>query len=222
MPFQKSPSDRRPPLAESLNQIRSRRMLRSSTTSIPSTPVSMMKTQTPKHLMTPGDRPELRQEYQSITTDFQALAKMVKDQFGNQDLGLTELTNTYSAAPFERGRFYDEYSARRNERLRRRKGGETVEEKKKPSSVYNLGVVESTIKKKGGDQKKLETLRKSVPAYFSIPRSETTATTSRYSLRSSSKDVSKLTMSSGKLSFSSLDGERSKITTRRGGGVRKI
>ncbi|XP_026396893.1 uncharacterized protein LOC113291588 [Papaver somniferum] len=221
MPLQRSPSDRRPPLAESMNQIRSRRMLRSSTTSIPSTPVSMMKTQTPRHLMT-RDRPELRQEYQSITTDFQALEKMVKDQFGNQDLSMTDLTNTYSAAPFERGRFYDEYSARRNERLRRRKGGETVEEKKKPSSVYNLGVVESTIKKKGGDQKKLETLRKSVPANFSIPRSETTGTTSRYSLRSSTKDVSKFTMSSGKLSFSSMDGERSKITTRRGGGVRKI
>ncbi|KAI3947773.1 hypothetical protein MKX01_034438 [Papaver californicum] len=178
MPFQKSPSDRRPPLAESMNQIRTRRMLRSSTTSIPSTPVSMMKTQIPNRLMT-RDKPELRQEYQSITTDFQALAKMVKDQFGNQELGMTELTNTFSATPFERGRFYDEYSARRNERLRRRKGGEIVEEKKKPSSVFKLGVVESTIKKKGGDQKKFESLRKSVPANFTIPRSETTTTTSR-------------------------------------------
>ncbi|MCL7044448.1 hypothetical protein MKW94_020454 [Papaver nudicaule] len=203
-----------------MNQIRSRRMLRSSTSSIPSTPVSMMKPPTPKRLMT-QEKPELRQQYQSITTDLQSLMKMVKDEFGNQELDMTQLGNSFSVTPFERGRFYDEYSARRNERLRRRKG-ETVEEKKKPSSAYNLGVVESSIKKRGGEQKKLESLRKSVPANFSIPRSEMTTTTSRYSLRSSTKDVSKLTMSSGKLSFSGVDGERSKINTRRGSGVRKI
>ncbi|MCL7050310.1 hypothetical protein MKW94_002707 [Papaver nudicaule] len=205
MPFQKSPSDRKPPLAESMNQIRSRRMLRSSTSSIPSTPVSMMKPPTPpKRLMTQELRPH---QYQSITTDLQSLMKMVKDEFGNQDM--TQLGNSFSVTPFERGRFYDEYSARRNERLRRK--GETVEEKKKkPTSVYNLGVVESSIIKKRGGEEQKKSLRKSVPA---IPPSETTTAT--YSLRSSStKDV---TMSSGKLSFSG------KINTRRGvGGVPKI
>ncbi|MCL7049044.1 hypothetical protein MKW94_018271 [Papaver nudicaule] len=148
-----------------------------------------MKPPTPKRLMT-QEKPALQQQYQSITTDLQSLMKMVKDEFGNQELDMTQLGNSFSVTPFERGRFYDEYSARRNERLRRRKG-ETVEEKKKPSSAYNLGVVESSIKKRGGEQKKLE-------------------------------NVGKLTMSSGKLSFSGVDGERSKINTRRGGGVRKI
>ncbi|MCL7048554.1 hypothetical protein MKW94_020232 [Papaver nudicaule] len=209
MPFQKSPSDRKPPLPESMNQLRSRRMLRSSTTSlIPSSPVSMMRPQTPKQ-----EKPD---QYGPLTTDLEALMKMVKDGFGNQDMARSS-----SVAPFERGRFYDEYSARRNERLTRRRKGETtaaVEEKnKKPTSVYNLGVADSTIKKRvgGGEQKILGSLRKSVPTNFKIPRSETT---SRYSLRSSTSKITTTTTmlsSSGKLSFDG--GERSsKINTRRG------
>ncbi|OVA11988.1 hypothetical protein BVC80_8767g24 [Macleaya cordata] len=202
MPLQKSPSDRKPPLAESINRIRTRRILRSSTTSIQTSPVSLAKTQLPKRSL--GlEESELRPEYRSISSELQALAKMVKDEFGNHDLGNANFGNSFSIAPFQRGRFYDEYSARRNERLKRKKC-ETGEEKK---TVYNLGVHVESGKRR--DSKKLESLRKSVPANFSISRSENT----RYSLRSMSKENKKPNLSTSSQK-SVVDGER-KIGVRR-------
>ncbi|GFZ10517.1 hypothetical protein Acr_21g0011160 [Actinidia rufa] len=55
---------------------------------------------------------------------------MVEDEFGNASSGNVGFGNTSGVvlSPlFERGRFYDEYSARRNERLKRKKG-ETEDE----------------------------------------------------------------------------------------------
>ncbi|PIA59702.1 hypothetical protein AQUCO_00400538v1 [Aquilegia coerulea] len=53
---------------------------------------------------------------------------MVEDEFGNVVGSISTSTNTTStmnidpSVVYERGRFYEEYSARRNERLKRKKG----------------------------------------------------------------------------------------------------
>lgn len=70
---------------------------------------------------------------------------------------------------FERGRFYDVYSARRNERLKRRKGGEEEDAVVK-GTLYNLGVDPMPTKRRGTFKKKKAMVE--------------TTTTPRYSLRS--------------------------------------
>lgn len=120
-----------------------------------------------------------RAEYHTISTQLQALAEMVKDEFGypkNFKFGNTLGGN--SSPMFVRGRFYDEYSARRNERLKRKKG-EIGDE---PKTAYSLGVKLESVKRK--DMKKFGSLRKSVPANFSVNQNEKT----RYSLRSSKEN----------------------------------
>ena len=65
------------------------------------------------------EEPELRPEYQTISRELRDLTKMVQDTLRGSD------TTTQSDAGnpmFERGRFYEEYSARRNERLKRKRG----------------------------------------------------------------------------------------------------
>ncbi|KAK9290419.1 hypothetical protein L1049_008588 [Liquidambar formosana] len=80
---------------------------------------------------------------------------------------------------FERGsRFYDEYSVRRNERLKRKKI-ETGDEKK---TVYDLGVKVEIAKRR--DSKKFESARKSASAIYSLERSENP----RYMLRSNKEN----------------------------------
>ncbi|KAL0730203.1 hypothetical protein Bca4012_026296 [Brassica carinata] len=71
---------------------------------------------------------------------------------------------------FERGRFYDVYSARRNERLKRKKGGEEEDAEVK-GTLYNLGVDPMPTKRRGTFKKKKTVV-------------ETSTTTPRYSLRS--------------------------------------
>lgn len=104
--------------------------------------------------------------------------------------------NAIDGSPmFERGRFYEEYSARRNERLRRKRGESGVE-KKTPCKQY-LGVrIESA--KKTGEPKKFESARKMTTPL--VERREA-VTTQRYSLRSSTKENKKppLAMSYGTL-----------------------
>ncbi|KAK9270173.1 hypothetical protein L1049_025749 [Liquidambar formosana] len=114
-------------------------------------------------------RPEVRPDYRSMSCDLRALAKMVQSEFGNEDLGSVGFASTIdvSSSPlFERGRFYDEYSARRNERLKRKKI-ETGDEKE---TVYDLGVKVETAKRR--DSKKFESARKSASAIYSLERSE--------------------------------------------------
>ena len=84
-----------------------------------------------------------------------------------------------SLSVFERGRFYDEYSARRNERLMKKQSGA---EKDEPKTAYNLGVKVESAKKKDS-KKKAESLKKSVAATFSVDRSEHP----RYALRSTTR-----------------------------------
>ena len=128
----------------------------------------------------------LRSEYLTISCELQALAKIVRNELGNgssENLGFPDCFGPNSTPLFERGRFYDEYSARRNERLKRKKG-ETGALGKTP---YKLGVTAESTKRRDSKSKKFDSLRKSVPAALSVDRSENP----RYLLRSSTKENKK-------------------------------
>ncbi|XP_030522196.2 uncharacterized protein LOC115735210 [Rhodamnia argentea] len=182
--------DRKPPLARSPARLRPRRVLRSSAS-------AMRSLQTPPGSLTKSqklsrawdiDESELRPEYRSISCELRALTEMVRDELSNTDPADSFFTNSLGAntvSVFERGRFYDVYCARRNERLKRKKGGESGEEKK---SAYGLGVTVEPAKRREG--KKLESLRKSVCAAYSMERKEGTPAP-RYLLRSSTKENKK-------------------------------
>ncbi|KAJ4964397.1 hypothetical protein NE237_024336 [Protea cynaroides] len=107
---------------------------------------------------------------------------MVKHEFGNHELCNTDFTDTFnvnSSLLLERGRFYNAYSVKRNEMLKRKKSSERGKDCRR--SVCNLNVTVDSGKKR--DSKKYESLRKSVPTNSSIGRTEN----HRYSLRSNSK-----------------------------------
>ncbi|GMP44487.1 hypothetical protein CsSME_00013401 [Camellia sinensis var. sinensis] len=169
-------SDRKPPLAAiSPLRLRPRRILRSSSNTVQSPPGFLTKTQSPNH---PCEIKEsvLRPEYHTISCELRALAKMVQDEFANVGFGNT--SSAISSPLFERGRFYDEYSARRNERLKRKKGETGVEKK----TVYDLGVKVESAKRR--DSKRFGGLRKTVP---STPVMTGRTENQRYLLRSMTK-----------------------------------
>lgn len=180
-------SSRKPPLARSPVGLRNRRVLQSTPNPIRTPPGSLTKTQLPKRVSSSVEEWELRPEYRTISCELRALAKMVQNNFGNEDMNAADNSDSLNAkrSPlFERGRFYEEYSARRNERLKRKKGGDTGDEKK---PVYDLGVrVESS--KKRGEPKMFQSARKSVVA--STPIAERRETP-RYFLRSTASKESK-------------------------------
>lgn len=126
---------------------------------------------------------ELRPEYHTISCEFRALAKMLNNQFGDGD-NVGFLNANKKSPLFERGRFYDEYSARRNERLRRKKGDEIIGDEKK--TPYGLGVRVESAKRK--ESKKLESMRKKMP--LSTPMTDRREAP-RYLLRSSNKENKK-------------------------------
>ncbi|XVF63539.1 hypothetical protein PTKIN_Ptkin09bG0094800 [Pterospermum kingtungense] len=204
--------DRKPPLAKSPIRLRPRRALRSNSASLQTPPGSLTKSQKPIRTWA-LEESEIRPEYRSISLELRALARMVRDELGNGEkehagLGETASLSANSTPLFERGRFYEEYSARRNERLKRKKGDTGYESK----TAYNLGVTVESSKRR--DSKKLESLRKSVSAAYSVERSE--IQTPRYHLRSMSKENNKrppLAVSS------SVIGTEKKTATRR---VRRV
>ncbi|XP_035548639.1 uncharacterized protein LOC108979193 [Juglans regia] len=113
---------------------------------------------------------DLRPEYRSISCELRALKKMVRNEFGNGDSDSDGIANSFGAnsSPlFERGRFYEEYSARRNERLRSKKN-ETGHERK---TAHGLGAMGESAKK-SSSTKNLESLRKSVSSAYSVEQSE--------------------------------------------------
>ncbi|KAJ4967289.1 hypothetical protein NE237_019138 [Protea cynaroides] len=164
---------RKPPLPESPTKFRPSRILRSSVRSLKTPSASAKKFQMTSRSLD-MEESHMRPEDQSISCELRALAKMVEDGFGNTDFSTIVSPNPTSL--FERGRFYEEYSARRNERLKRKMCGETAED----SSRSVLGVVIESGKKRAS--KKYDSVRKSVPTDFEgtqIPR---------YSLRSRAKE----------------------------------
>ncbi|KAK9164949.1 hypothetical protein Scep_000140 [Stephania cephalantha] len=178
-----SPSDRKPPLYQSRYQLRSRRVLQPEASPFQTPQASLTKIPLPSRLPI-LEKTEIRPEYQSISCELQALAKMVKDEFGNNDMGNAGFVDTFNGNLFERGRFYDEYSARRNERLKRKKCQKGDKEEEKRSS-YSLGVNCDSVKRR--DLNKLGSLRKTAPESFMTASTVNV----RYSLRSNSKENKK-------------------------------
>ncbi|KAG6599101.1 hypothetical protein SDJN02_08385 [Cucurbita argyrosperma subsp. argyrosperma] len=205
-------SDRRPPLARSPLRLRSRRVPQSNSTSMQTPPGSLTKS---LKMIRPSDlqETELRPEYRTISCELRALASMVKMELGCEESekgGVGDQLSVNSSSLFERGRFYDEYSARRNERLKRKKA-ESASEIKTP---YTLGVtVESS--KRHSSKKLANSLRKSVGAAFSVEQS---AAAPRYLLRSMTKENKKPPLPVNLEKSVIAAGER-KITTRK---VRRI
>ncbi|XXG71878.1 hypothetical protein AAC387_Pa07g1105 [Persea americana] len=164
MPRAKSPFNRRPPLAASPRRTRSGRIL-SSTTSIQS-PSGAYLTRTQLPNPSRGlEESRIRPEWLSMSCEFQALAKMVEEELGCPGTPFTYASGTYYSPLFERGRMYEVYSARRNERLKRKKR-ETEEER----YVHASGAPVESGKRR--IVKKVESVRKSAPASFSIGHRE--------------------------------------------------
>ncbi|KAL7207291.1 hypothetical protein ACSBR1_029284 [Camellia fascicularis] len=177
-------SDRKPPLPRSPLHLHPRRVLRSTENTIQTPLGSLRKTQLLNRSLYTKES-EIRPEYNSISVELQALTKMVQDEFenpGSINVGFGNSISATSSSVFERGRFYEEYSARRNERLKRKKG-ETGDEKKK-KTVYDLGVKVESAKKRD-----VKGLRKSVLStpMATMDRREN----QRYFLRSSIKENKK-------------------------------
>ncbi|KAF8096539.1 hypothetical protein N665_0307s0065 [Sinapis alba] len=163
----RSSSYLKPPLPKSPIRLRSRQVLLSNSSS--------STLQTPPGLTKPGRRlshatglepklPILDQEEENVKT--RAAASNLENLPAN------------SAPVFERGRFYDEYSAKRNERLKRKKvgGGDDSVVKGTP---YSLGVEPTTTKRRVTAKKK------------TVETTTTTTKPPRYSLRSMTKENKK-------------------------------
>ncbi|KAE8716365.1 hypothetical protein F3Y22_tig00110122pilonHSYRG00008 [Hibiscus syriacus] len=162
--------DRKPPLAaKSPIRLHTGRSLRSNSASLLTPPGSLKKSQ-------------IRPEYLSISYELLGLARKVKDELGNEEnektgSGEETILGANKSCPvFEKGQLYDEYSERRNERLKRKKG--ETENEPKTGHQYHLGVTVESSKRRGSS-KKLESLRKSAME------------TPRYLLRSMNKENKK-------------------------------
>lgn len=167
--------------------------------------------------------PELRPEYRTIASEFRALSRMVRDEFGKPDpeeIAGTNSCNPKSGVLFQRGRFYDEYSARRNERLKRKKGV-TVDEVnttsiKQPKVNHHHNVLGVTVESgKKNTTRKLGSLRKSVSAAYSAEVSETP----RYMLRSMTKENKKPPLAGSRFDKSVPVGEKKVGASRRVGKI---
>lgn len=170
----------------------------------------------------PVRSPEIRPEYRTMSCEFKALARMVREEFGKQPDTTEESTignscGVKSGVLFERGRLYDEYSARRNERLKRKKGvmvDREVNTAVKPKvSHRSLGVTVESGKKSAS--RKLGSLRKSVSAAYSTEVSETP----RYMLRSMTKENKKPPLASRFDNKLGTVGEKKIGAPRRGGRI---
>ncbi|KAI3725555.1 hypothetical protein L1987_65345 [Smallanthus sonchifolius] len=91
-----------------------------------------------------------------MSCELQALTKMIQDTLR----GSATTNQSANKGPlFQGGKSYDEYSARRNERLIRKRGGESGVEKKTQCKQY-LGVRMESAKRTTGEVKQFESARK--------------------------------------------------------------
>ncbi|KAJ0702111.1 hypothetical protein HanPI659440_Chr14g0525681 [Helianthus annuus] len=183
-------SDRKPPLAlRSPIRLRPRRSAQSSVNNLQTSSVSLTKSHQPKQSSNSEEQHELRPEYQTISCELKELTKLVQDNLWGSATK-NQSANAHDESPvFKRGRLYDEYSARRNERLKRKRGESEIE-KTTPGKQY-LGVrIESA--KRSTEVKKFESGRKmATPLMERGQVAAVTATAQRYSLRSSCKENKK-------------------------------
>ncbi|XP_077220863.1 uncharacterized protein LOC143854672 [Tasmannia lanceolata] len=209
--YQTRSSNRRPPLAESPQRPRARPIL-CANSPIQKPSASLTKTQLQNHLW--GlEESKLGPEFEPFSGELQALAKMVQDEFGNNGFStvFAQNSSTISSPLFERGRFYDAYSARRNERLKRKQ--------------LETGEDYMTVPEKGGftvefgkrkNAKKIESLRKSVPPNFSVGIRENL----RSSVRISKENKIPILSRNAERSF--LDGDKKKIGPRTGRTIESL
>ncbi|CAM8983485.1 unnamed protein product [Rhodiola kirilowii] len=183
--------NRKPPLAKSPVRTRPRPALRSTTSmSVQTPPGSLTKSSAPLRRWD-VEEIDLRPEFRSTSCELRALARMATSNIESGDkkagLGLSPVAAANKSPLFERGRFYDIYSARRNDRLKRKLGMEMEDDEsfKKCNSDYDLGVTIGQTKRR--DSKRLESGRKSIAVDFLVDRSQHL----RYSLRSSTKENKK-------------------------------
>ncbi|XP_057794675.1 uncharacterized protein LOC131010973 [Salvia miltiorrhiza] len=190
-------SSAKPPLARSPIRLRSRRkpLQPAADNAARTPPGSLTKSQMPNRSWD-VEQSGLRPEYHTISCELRALAKMVHHEFGTKGNPSFDddggVLGGQRSPLFERGRFYDEYCARRNERLFKKKKGEVEGYEKKPAYAYDLGVRVESAKKR--EATKFDSRRKAaaVAVAAATPVSERREVrTPRYLLRSTSKENKK-------------------------------
>ncbi|XP_040382037.1 uncharacterized protein LOC102715130 isoform X1 [Oryza brachyantha] len=211
--------DRRPPLAVSPRRLRPRPHRSAAAArppvacSVQTTPGSIKKASTPMRssicalptaCLDPSPRAKL--DFAAVPSPARAAAaagkenRYVKDELA-RDLAVPAMP-TWTAAPptsplFERGRLYDLYSARRNERLKRKHGFPVVEEEAEAMAADPCVAVELS-KRRGAKKAGAESVRRSMPAAaaeFSYSSRATTTLGLRSSLRTS-KEMKKASVPS--------------------------
>ncbi|CAN8277032.1 unnamed protein product [Cochlearia groenlandica] len=184
-------SSLKPPLPKSPIRLRSRQVLHNTNTSC---------LKTPQGYRNPIE-PKIPFDYSTISSEIDALAKKVKEEFAKEEekkkkMNLEDLASD-SAPTFERGRFYEVYSAKRNEKLRKKKG------EGNSHNNNNLGVIHEpmTNKRRGS----VKTTKKVVSMVETTPR---------YSLRSMMKENKKPPLIP--MNIDLMSGFKSVVSTRRG------
>lgn len=176
---------------------------------------SLTKSSAPLRRWNAEETDDLHPKIPSFPFELQTtLARIASGNIDTDDLPyrLNSFASASNKSPlFERGRFYEMYSAKRNERLKRKLGIETDDISfKKYSNEYELV---PTIGAKR-QSKRLESGRKSIAVDFLVDRNQIRG--SRYSLRSSTKENKKppLSMSFDKSCGVDASGMKC-VTTRR-------
>ncbi|KAJ4805721.1 hypothetical protein LUZ62_018287 [Rhynchospora pubera] len=215
--------DRRPPLVVSPRRLRPRRALPPRHPAPPpakKSPVTNSKAIHPLHASVSGAS-LFRPEPDLISSELLAMAKNAKEGEFKENIYLyqesekenrklfsptTPVARKSATSPlFERGRFYDLYSARRNERLRRRQL-ELLGESEAVEVIQNPAVAVELKKK---TSKKNESARKSISGDFSVSRIPTLRSAVR-----TTKDLRKSTSSLGFDEKSSVCTSTRRISTR--------
>lgn len=150
----------------------------------------------------------MRSDLKPMLGELRALAKMVEDELGRSHHA-ESLLATISTPEFERGRLYDEYSARRTERLRRKKRERetaVVEDHHSNSGGFNV-----EFGKRKTAKKCESAVRKSVPANFSVSRREGLRSSARLSKENMKPSVNGGNYGDG---AAAVDGQRRRMSTR--------
>ncbi|CAL9113948.1 uncharacterized protein LOC135618223 [Musa acuminata AAA Group] len=174
--------DLRPQFAVSPRRLRPRRPPPASSYDAPSVrapPPATSKRPPRPHRSSVSVESPARTDRRLVSSELAALVERAKEEFQScGDAGAAAAVSSGGGCRspvFERGRFYELYSARRNERLKRKKGEMTEEAvAEDPGKAVELA--------RRRVPKKAEGVRKSMPADFSVGRGSSSS-----SLRSSVK-----------------------------------
>ncbi|XP_057807727.1 uncharacterized protein LOC131022297 isoform X1 [Salvia miltiorrhiza] len=147
-------SSAKPPLARSPIRLRSRRkpLQPAADNAARTPPGSLTKSQMPNRSWD-VEQSGLRPEYHTISCELRALAKMVHHEFGTKGNPSFDddggVLGGQRSPLFERGRFYDEYCARRNERLFSRRRKVKLRDMRRSLHMHMILVLESSLQRRG-------------------------------------------------------------------------